>query len=77
MTIDQAIMIINAMKHWSVQCVNAKGSRKGYTCTLWNDGRRVTGQSGRSPLAAIQKAIAKLQQTTKGGTTIRIHGATP
>lgn len=58
---NQAIAVLDAMHHWTLQTHNRHGQRDGYECTIWNDGRRVTGH-GRSPISAIMRAIDNLKE---------------
>lgn len=68
--LNQAISIIDAMKHWAVQCVNNSKRGRSYSCTLWNGGKRVTAY-GRTPLNAIASAVEKLRDKAHG-TGLRI-----
>lgn len=47
-------------KFWDLKTVNRKGSRSGFSCTIWADGQRVTGQA-QTPLAAMLRARDKLE----------------
>lgn len=61
---NQAMAVLAAMHHWRIQTHNRHGARSGYECTIWNDGRRVTGNSN-CPLGAILRAVAKLKEPRK------------
>ena len=62
--LNQAVALMETMKHWTIKSVNRKDQRRSYECTLWADGRRVSAQS-KTPLAAVTAAIGKLQPTSK------------
>lgn len=55
----QAMAVLDAMHHWTIQTHNRNGERRCHECTIWNGGRRVTAQA-RTPLAAVQRALSKL-----------------
>lgn len=65
--LDQAFAVLLAMKHWTIKTVNRNGERRAHECTIWNDGRRVSAQ-GRTPLAAVERALTKL----RGETNLRV-----
>ena len=69
---NQAVAILLGMHHWTVKTVNSKGKRKAHECTIWNDGRRVTGQ-GRTPVLAVCRALSKLKTSrSKPEVSLRI-----
>ncbi len=73
---NQAVAVLSAMHHWTVKTVNGNGQRKAHECTIWNDGRRVTGQ-GRTPVAAVCRALSKLRTPKlKSGKQSRAKSAT-
>lgn len=60
--LDKAIpvlMAIDQYKHWLIKCVNSKGERRRYECTIWGNGRRVSA-SAFDPLVAVERAVSKL-----------------
>ena len=59
-SLDQAVAVLSAMKHWTIKTVNRSGERRAHECTIWNDGRRVSAQ-GQTPLAAVERALTKLR----------------
>jgi hypothetical protein len=59
-TLDQAIALLDATKHWRLQVQNSNGRRR-YECTVWANGRRVSA-SRYSPLDSIQAALQKLKE---------------
>lgn len=58
-------------KHWRVQCVN-RGDKRGYECTIWGNGRRVSAYSAMSPSRAVERAIEKLHD--KSATKLKVVG---
>lgn len=58
---NQAIAVLDAMHHWTLKTNNSMLRGRYYECTIWNDGRRVTGH-GRSPISAIMRAIDNLKE---------------
>ncbi len=75
---NQATAMLGVMKHWTVKTVNRNGERHAHECTIWNGGRRVTGQ-GWTPVAAVCRALSKLRaprsesRTCKRTTTLPLH----
>ena len=61
---NQAMAVLDAVHHWTLKTNNANGLRRSYECTVWNAGRRVTGH-GRSPIAAIMRALDNLKDPRK------------
>lgn len=59
LTLEQAIAQLDCHKHWTIRTINRVGSRSGYECVIWGEGRRVCGQ-GPTPLRAVRRAIDKL-----------------
>lgn len=73
---NQAIAVLNAMHHWTLQSENRNGNRRGYSCTIWDRsrigavggrkfGKRVTGY-GTTPVIAVVRAIEKLGDKVDG-----------
>lgn len=58
---NQAIAVLDATKHWRIQCENSTTKGRHYSCTVWNDGRRVTAYA-RTPLMAAESALKKLKE---------------
>lgn len=67
--LTQAIAKLDRHKHWTLRTINRKASRRAYECTIWGEGRRVSGQGG-NPLLAILKAEEKLRLKT--GPNLRV-----
>lgn len=59
---NEAISVLNAMKHWTLKTNNSKGVRRNHECCIWHDGRRVSAV-GMTPLLAIGRAVAKLSES--------------
>lgn len=69
---NQVIAVLDAMKHWRLQCENSTKRGRSYSCTVWNNGKRVTSYA-RTPLMAATAAITKLNDK-KVGTGLKIVG---
>ena len=61
---NQAIAVLDATKHWRIQCENSAARGRHYSCKIWDKGRRVEA-SARTPLMAAEAALRKLKEPRK------------
>lgn len=60
--LPEALEYLAECKHWTIKTLNSRGNRRGYECTIWSNGRRVSASSVESPFMAVRAAFAKLNE---------------
>lgn len=56
----QALAVLEAAKHWTLTTINRNRRKRRYECTIWANGRRVSGQ-GKTLIACVNRALSKLR----------------
>jgi hypothetical protein len=62
-TVADMMLVLGGYQHWTIKTVNRAKIRRGYSCTIWHDGHRVTGQS-QDVIGAVNVAVNKIKDLT-------------